>query len=90
MPITERKEAAISRDWVEPEYLTPKQVAQLTGFSVKTLERYRHRGLGPPYVKVNRSIRYLVSDVREWMENGGKLDQAEKLERASPNKSDDQ
>ena len=53
---------------LEPEYLTTEQVARLTGIPVKTLEGYRRRGMGPPYVKIGRRIFYPISGVREWME----------------------
>ena len=56
------------RDSLEPEYLTTEQVARLTGIPVKTLEGYRRRGMGPPYVKIGRRILYPISGVREWME----------------------
>jgi predicted DNA-binding transcriptional regulator AlpA len=51
-----------------PEYLTALQVSQLTGFSVKALEKYRATGEGPKYLRVGSSIRYRVDDVRKWME----------------------
>jgi predicted DNA-binding transcriptional regulator AlpA len=55
---------------VLPEYLNSKQAATLTGFSPKALERMRHRGEGPTYAKVGKSIRYAVADLRAWMEAG--------------------
>jgi predicted DNA-binding transcriptional regulator AlpA len=62
---------------LEPEYLTTQEVAQMTRIPVKTLEGYRRHGMGPPYVKIGRGIRYPISGVREWMKNGGKLDPPE-------------
>ena len=55
-------------DPLEPEYLTTEQVARLTGIPVKSLEGYRRHGMGAPYVKIGRRIRYPISGVREWME----------------------
>lgn len=54
-----------------PEYLTARQVTQLTGFSPKALESMRARREGPPYFKVGNSVRYRVADVRAWIEKGG-------------------
>lgn len=54
--------------FVVPEYLSARQVAQLTGFSAKILETYRAQKRGPKYFKVGTNIRYRVADVREWME----------------------
>jgi predicted DNA-binding transcriptional regulator AlpA len=59
---------------VAPEYLFPKQVSQLTGISVKTLEGMRGTRTGPPYYKPNGRVRYRLTDVREWMERGGPVD----------------
>ena len=56
---------------VPPEYLSPKQVRELTGFSVKTLEAMRGARRGPKYFKPGGRVRYKVEDVREWIERGG-------------------
>ncbi len=53
-----------------PEYLTADQVAQMTGFSTKSLEAYRAKRQGPPFLKVGHSVRYRADDVRAWMEAG--------------------
>lgn len=53
-----------------PEYLTAEQVAQMTGFSTKSLEAYRAKRQGPPFLKVGHSVRYRADDVRAWMEAG--------------------
>ena len=53
-----------------PEYLTPDQVAQMTGFSTKSLEAYRAKRQGPTFLKVGTSVRYRADDVRAWMEAG--------------------
>ena len=54
---------------VETRYLTTKEVSQLTGIAIPTLCNARHRSEGIPYVKVSRSVRYLLADVLEYMEN---------------------
>lgn len=60
-----------STDNVTPEYLTPRQTAQLIGFSLRALEAMRARRIGPAYVKVGKAkngpIRYRLDDVRAWM-----------------------
>lgn len=50
------------------EYLTTRQVAERTGFSIKALELMRHTRRGPPYFRIGRQIRYSWADVRAWME----------------------
>lgn len=60
-------------DNVTPEYLTPRQTAQLVGFSLRALEAMRARRIGPVYVKVGKAkngpIRYRLEDVRAWMQS---------------------
>lgn len=56
-----------------PEYLTPHQVSELTGFTPRALEAMRSRRQGPPYSKVGSGkrspIRYRADRVRAWMES---------------------
>ncbi len=63
---------------MEPKYLTPAQVAELTGYTVRTLSMWRYEGRGPKYVKTSpgRSgrVRYEQAVVVAWMkarERGG-------------------
>ena len=56
---------------VAPEYLTPRQVAQLTGISVRTLEAMRGLRKGPPYHKVGGRVLYKLQDVRDYIEADG-------------------
>jgi hypothetical protein len=50
------------------QYLTEKQVAEITGRALQTLRNERFLGRGIPYVKVGRSIRYSLEDVVGFME----------------------
>jgi predicted DNA-binding transcriptional regulator AlpA len=52
------------------QYVTEKQVSKITEIALPTLRNYRHNGKGPPYVKVGRSVRYLLADVIRFMEQG--------------------
>ena len=47
--------------------LTERQVAQQLGLSVATLRAWRHRGKGPRFLRLGRSVRYLSSDVDEFV-----------------------
>jgi hypothetical protein len=49
-------------------FLTEREVSELTSFSVFTLRNHRHLGRGIPYLKVGRSVRYLLKDVEYYME----------------------
>jgi len=47
--------------------LTEDEVAGLTSFSTRTLQAWRHKRVGPPFMRVRRSIRYSESAVIAWM-----------------------
>jgi predicted DNA-binding transcriptional regulator AlpA len=47
--------------------LTEDEVAALTSFSTRTLQAWRQRNIGPPFMRVCRSIRYSQADVIAWM-----------------------
>ncbi len=52
------------------------EAAKIIGFSPSFLREGRSKGVrpnhttGPPYVKRGRAVRYLVSDLLEWLEQG--------------------
>lgn len=48
--------------------LTEKQVAEILCQSVQTLRNHRFLGKGVPYVKIGRSVRYLVEDVEHYLQ----------------------
>lgn len=45
-----------------------KEAASITQESEKTWEARRLKGVGPKYIKLGRSVRYLGRDLREWIE----------------------
>ena len=44
-----------------------RQVAEQLGLSVATLRAWRHRGKGPRFLRLGRSVRYLPADVDEFV-----------------------
>ncbi len=54
--------------------LDEKVAAKYVGMSISFLRRARCEGApggrtpGPPYVKIGRSVRYLVSDLDQWLQ----------------------
>ncbi len=50
------------------QYLNEKKAAEISGLSVNWLQRARWAGDGPPYAKVNRSVRYEIGALLRWME----------------------
>jgi len=48
--------------------LTEREVAELLGFKPKTVETWRWRGGGPPFIRTSaKSVRYRYQDVRNWV-----------------------
>jgi excisionase family DNA binding protein len=50
-----------------PEMITAKELEALLKIDVKTIYNYVHRGL-IPYVKIESNIRFLKSEINEWIE----------------------
>ena len=48
--------------------LTQQQLADLFGVSWKTIERWRHEGTGPAWVRVGQGVRYQPYDVKAWLD----------------------
>lgn len=63
MPIREKLQGN------EIKWLNEKEVADLIGGSVCTLRNQRCKGEGIPYYKIGRAVRYLFTDVIEYMES---------------------
>ena len=49
-------------------YLRGGEAAELIGVSVRTLEKYRCTGGGPPFLKVGSRVLYLREDVEAWLQ----------------------
>lgn len=42
-------------------------ISSLLAVQTKTLQAWRHRGGGPPFIKVGRLVRYRLVDVEAWI-----------------------
>ena len=51
-------------------WLTESEVSALIGVTRATLQNWRWRGVGLPYSKFMRSVRYEESDLYAYMESG--------------------
>lgn len=56
-----------------PDLLTDAQVAQKIGVTVVTLQQWRKRGKGPPYVKEGAWVRYLGDSLDAWLRTRERL-----------------
>lgn len=52
----------------ERQYLTEREVSRITGRAVSTLRNDRCRGVGIPYIKLIRQVRYEMTDVINYMD----------------------
>lgn len=58
-----------SRKSSSPLLIDEKEAGKLLGFSPRTLQAWRVRGGGPPFIKVSdRCIRYREEDLYRWIE----------------------
>ncbi len=48
-------------------YLTQDDAAQLLHLSTRTLERLRHEGTGPEFMKAGRRVLYSRSGIDAWL-----------------------
>lgn len=48
---------------IQPEFMSPRQLASRWNIAEKTLERWRKLGSGPMYLKLGGRVLYRVSDV---------------------------
>ena len=53
---------------MEDRYINERKVNELTDRALPTLRNDRSKGIGIPYVKVGKSVRYRLSDVIGFME----------------------
>ena len=51
------------------QYINEVKVSDMTGMSVATLRNHRWLGIGIPYIKIGRTVRYQESEVLEYLEN---------------------
>ena len=50
------------------ELVTETQAAEYLGLSTKTLQSWRWRKTGPPYVKLGGAVRYRPEDLEAWLQ----------------------
>jgi excisionase family DNA binding protein len=67
----------------DPLYTPPEAAEHLRG-KERTLERWRHTGGGPPFVKVGRAVRYRLSDLEAWLAQQRRQDTSASGASASP------
>ena len=51
-----------------PNLMTETDVSRYLGISKKKLQKDRQKGIGVPYIKVGRCVRYLPSDCQDFVQ----------------------
>jgi Helix-turn-helix domain len=52
------------------QLLGERRVAKTLGCSLRTLQRWRIEGKGPPFTKIGRKVFYELNDLQEWIDRG--------------------
>lgn len=55
--------------WTDDQLLDEVAVGQVLTQSLSKLRRLRATGEGPPVLKIGKSVRYRVGDLRRWLES---------------------
>ena len=50
------------------KFYTTRELAEMLGVQVNTLEIWRWRGTGPRFIKAGRLIRYREEDIQNWIQ----------------------
>ena len=58
---------------MQKQALTEVEVEQVYGLKRRTLQQWRFLGRGPRYTKAGRCVRYLVSDIENFLSQGAVL-----------------
>jgi predicted DNA-binding transcriptional regulator AlpA len=53
----------------EKQFIDDCECASIGKFQVQTFRNWRHKGIGPPYVKIGRSVRYDKAELIAWLES---------------------
>jgi predicted DNA-binding transcriptional regulator AlpA len=52
----------------EKQLIDEEESATISKFETQTLRNWRHKGYGPPYYKIGRSVRYDKAELIAWLE----------------------
>jgi excisionase family DNA binding protein len=66
---------------VGSEPLTETEAAARLGLKVPTLRAWRSQGRGPAYIRLGRAIRYLPTDIDEFLQSNRHRPRSEKSTR---------
>lgn len=53
---------------IEKLAISESEAAEMLSLSVSALRKWRRLGCGPRWRKLNYSVRYLIKDIAQWLE----------------------
>ena len=65
-----------TNDTNEIQPLTESEAAARLGLKVATLRAWRQKGRGPAYVRLGRAVRYLTTDIDDFLHSNRHVPQA--------------
>ena len=65
--LNSHSEKKVEGTYHKKSMLLDESAAEYLGLSVQTLRNYRHLRKGPNYIKIGRSVRYLVGDLDDYI-----------------------
>lgn len=65
-----------TNDTKEIQPLTESEAAARLGLKVATLRAWRQKGRGPAYVRLGRAVRYLTTDIDDFLHSNRHVPQA--------------
>lgn len=51
------------------KYFNEKETSNLTSLALSTLRNHRHKGIGLPYIKIGKAVRYSFQDIVDYFES---------------------
>ena len=61
------------QDQEHEKYFSEKSLARKWGISCRTLQKWRWRGTGPPYIKIGIAVRYSPENIKKFEEEHMRL-----------------
>lgn len=58
----------IATAMTHPDIMTTAQAADYLQLAEQTLEGWRRKRTGPPFIRIKRAVRYRKSDIDTWLE----------------------
>jgi len=65
--LSQKNEGLLSLPDNDDTLIPANAISKYTGIAEQTHTRWRHEGIGPPFVKLGRRVFYRAGDLRQWI-----------------------